>query len=266
MDVFESVDYLELTYINARPDDALYPDAWSTRRVETKPRNGYKVAARYSDGRIEMHSDEQRMGVHVVMSGDVCKELGVNARTIFDLTNRGARVTRLDCATDVFNAPLVFEDLWALARAGEYQCRLRKPPLRASDAATGDTIYFGRMKSSACTRVYNKAAEQGVAGEWIRVETMFRHRRAHDAAKALVAGKSIRSLNRGHVYVPKLAWWVEAMNVPATKTRAHQKPRDSRMEWLLKSVAPALRKEIELHGESVWNDFRDAVWCGLDLT
>lgn len=263
LNLSQHLDFLELTFpIFKQKPSVEYPEHWSKKAVETKPKNGYKVAYRYPDGRVEMfHPDQPNMGYHVVMGGQTLKALGENDLWLLEyFLENGARVTRLDCALDVFDMPLDFDELWASAKKGEFECRLRKPPLRTSDAKRGDTVYFGRMKSSVFTRIYNKAAEQNYDGSWVRVETVFRHSRANNAAKLMVKRKlDTPALIRGHVNLPRLKWWTDVMTQKAEKTRVDPPTADKRLSWLMNSVPSALAKEIHLQGEAVWLEFKARV-------
>lgn len=257
------LDWIEITYpiLGKRPM-VEYPSHWSTERVECKPKNGYKIAVRYADGREEMvHPDQPNMGIHITLPAQTLQNLKEDDKWLLNyFIGSGGKITRLDCALDAFGKKLNFDQLWLLVREGNYKCRLRKPPLRECDAKTGDTIYFGRMKASVCTRIYNKAAEQGVSGDWIRVETMFRHGRANNAAKMMVKQNlDCQSFVSGHVQIPDLEWWVDTMTKKPVKTRLDRSTQSKRYEWLMKSVAPTLAKEIHLHGNEVYDEFRARV-------
>jgi hypothetical protein len=261
--VHQHLDFIELTYpLFGRQLPEMYPSHWTEKAVETKPVNGYKVAARYADGRVEMsHPDQPNMGIHVIMPAQTLKALGEDDLWLLEFfLSNGARVTRIDTALDVFDMPLDFNELWELAKAKEYECRLRLPPLRTSDAMHGDTIYFGRMKSSVFTRIYNKAAEQNYDGSWVRVETVFRHSRANNAAKLMVKRElDTGALIRGHLNLPRLQWWTDVMTMKAEKTKFDRSTGDNRATWLMKSVAPTLAKEIFLRGDGFYDDFKARV-------
>jgi len=261
--VHQHLDFLELTYpLFNRQLPNMYPPHWTDKTVETKAVNGYKLAVRYPDGRVEMsHPDQPNMGIHVIMPAQTLKALGEDDLWLLEFfLQNGAKITRLDCALDVFEKPLDFDELWELAKAKEFECRLRSPALRTSDAEHGDTIYFGRMKSSIFTRVYNKAAEQKYAGSWVRVETVFRHSRANNAAKLMVKRSlDTGALIRGHLNLPRLQWWADVMTMKAEKTKFDRSTGDKRLEWLMTSVAPTLAKEIHLHGDAVYALFKARV-------
>ena len=255
----QHLDWIEVTYpiLGNRPN-VDYPEHWPKERVECKPHNGYAIAVRYADGRTEEnHPDHPNMGIHVTLPAQTLQTLQEDDKWLLEFfIGSGGKITRLDCALDVFGNSLNFNRLWSLVRQKQYQCRLRKPPLREHDAETGDTIYFGKMKSSVCTRIYNKAAEQNVTGEWTRVETMFRHSRANNAAKVMVKQNlECRALIAGHVKIPRLKWWTDIMTIAATKTRLDRPTQSKRLEWLMNSVAPTLAKEVFLHGGEVEREF-----------
>lgn len=254
------LDWLEITYpILGQKVDVCYPEHWEKKCVETKAFHGYTIGARYPDGRIEMvNPDSPAMGVHVQFSAQTLVALGEDDYDLLEFfIQHGAKITRMDCALDVFDLPLDFNELWQLAVSGEFECRLRKPPQRTMDAQRGDTIYFGKMKSSVFTRFYDKAAEQKQDKVWTRVETVFRHSRANNAAKLMVKRHlDTASLIRGHVNLPRLQWWLDVMTTKAEKTRLDPAREDKRLEWLLRTVPKALAKEIHLRGDEVYDTFK----------
>jgi DNA relaxase NicK len=201
------------------------------------------------------------MGVHITLPAQTLQNLQEDDKWLLRyFVEEGASISRLDFALDVLDKELNFNQLWALVQGGNFRCRLRKQPLRMQEAITGDTIYFGRMKSSICTRIYDKGAEQKVNRTWIRVETMMRHGRANHAAK-LYAGTdvSIPAIIAGHVQIPDLEWWADVMTKTPEKTRLARPNANKRHEWLMKSVAPTLAKEIFLHGDAVYSEFKARV-------
>lgn len=263
MQTNERIDFLEVTVpADGRKSVELYPENWTTKRVPCAPSSGYKVACRYPDGRIEMtHPGEKRMGYHIILSSKTLDALETPATEILrHFGEIGAKVTRLDCALDVFDYELSFDELWEHCKRREYICNVRTEPLRDHTPTEGDTVYFGRMKATALTRIYDKAKEQKVDRTWVRVETMFRRERASSAALKIVKGTPPRSLIHGHLQLPKLKWYADVMNCDRVATSAPRADGDKRMQWLLRSVAPTLAKEILLHGDDVWNMFRDATW------
>jgi DNA relaxase NicK len=259
----EHLDWIELTYpILAKAIPQMYPEHWQTNAVQCKPLFGYNNAVRYEDGRLEMwHSEQKSMGFHVSIPAQAIQALHEDDLWLLEyfITN-GAKITRLDCAVDVLDYPLPFDELWKLAQNDEFECRLRKDPQRTHETKRGDTIYFGRMKSSVFTRFYDKAAEQKQSGDWTRIETVFRHSRANNAAKLMVKRKlTTRQMIAGHVNLPRLQWWRDVMACEAVKTRVDPSMHDKRLDWLMNSVPSALAKEIKLRGETVRDLFNQRV-------
>lgn len=265
------LDWFECTIPRSKDEyGIMYPKNWTKRCVEGKPTNGYNHSTLYADGRQEMFNDKQAsMGIHVVITGKPLQVLCPNQESEIEMIEHfqsiGAKMTRIDCAVDVYDKPLDFKALWEMVVDGDYECRLRDEPLYDHSPTQGDTVYFGRMKSSVFTRIYDKGKEQKIDRNWVRIETVFRHARAHNAASAYRTGGTIAGLCAGHVRIPKLQWWTEVMSAEPVKTRLNRVDGDKRMEWLLKSVAPTLAKEISLHGDDVWNKFRDAVWEKVNI-
>lgn len=267
MQLENHLDWFEITIPREKHQLGVsYPKGWTKNHTEGKPLNGYNACTQYADGRLEMlHTGLVGMGIHVTLTGKplqvLCPTRESEVEMIEHFQAQGAKVSRLDCAVDVFDFPLDWEELWAICDAKDFECRLRGEPLIMHSKTEGDTVYFGKFKSTAATRIYDKAKEQRIKDkQWVRIETMFRHGRATSAAKNYAEGGSISGLIAGHLRIPKLDWWRTVMTQEPIKTRANRITSDNRQEWLLKSVAPALAKEIDLCGAEFWNKFRDAVW------
>lgn len=119
-------------------------------------------------------------------------------RRLVSLTDAGLslNVSRIDVAMDdkPEDGPglLDLDEISRKAQAHEYvsPCRSRQTVTEyvnvKGDAITGRTLYFGSRKSSAFVRIYDKAAEQGVAGHWVRVEYEFKQETAVRLVNAMV--------------------------------------------------------------------------------
>ena len=133
----------------------------------------------------------------------------------------------------------------------------------------GNTIYFGSSSSSTLCRMYDKAAEQGVEGHWVRVEFQFRRKNAGSAIEKVVnEGESgILGLFRSYIDFkagdpgdsnvtrqPTAPWWLQflrsaeksGLGLPAVK-RTIEEIRD----WFRRSIAPSLALLIEADGGCV---------------
>lgn len=172
-------------------------------------RNGYPECYSYNDILIHAPAAEhyERMGYCVMMKGSGIRWYasifkGFNfvgfLRRLVALTKTGLslNVSRIDIAMD--DKPqdgksgiLDLDTIIRKAELGEYISASRtKQTIREivqfkGDNISGRTIYFGSRKSTSYVRIYDKAAEQGVAGHWIRVEFEFKQETAMRIVNAI---------------------------------------------------------------------------------
>jgi len=156
-------------------------------------RNGYPTCYTYN-GVSLMCPDEkhyERMGYCVQFSGDgLAWYTGLFKNFSFSgffkrlrlLSESGlsVNVSRLDVAKDDKSGILDLDVIIQKAEANEYistsrtRSTIKEIMHYKGDKISGRTIYFGSRKSTSYIRIYDKAAEQGVAGHWIRVEYEFK--------------------------------------------------------------------------------------------
>jgi len=256
-----SLDWIEGTFKGKSL--LTYPPEFTTVKTECKPFNGYTVAVKYADGRIELNNPSRpEMGIHIVLSGQVLRNLPIEPMEALRwFINSGMTMTRLDCCLDALNYGLKPSRSTELLEAGDCLTTARRFPLWR-ELGMGYTQYFGTKSSQIYTRVYDKAKEQGIDGDWTRVETVFQSRRAILAGEQILKGKSILSLIRGHVDFPTWGEWKELFTSTPTTLKREYKDSNTRL-WLLKTAAPSLAREIIYDDEFVMR-FYDAVKFEVD--
>lgn len=165
-------------------------------------RNGYPICWEYSGVSVMCPAPEryEQMGFCVSMTGRGLEWYAslFSDFKIYDFfrkirgiveTGISLNVSRLDLALDdkpddKENGALDLDMIFDKAEKGEYISTARtKNTIREivqykGDNITGRTIYFGSRKSGSYIRIYDKAAEQGVTGHWIRVEFEFKQETA----------------------------------------------------------------------------------------
>lgn len=171
--------------------------------------SGYRKSLRFRNISI-YHDGRDDMGCHVEMTGQGCRQYEAQFdcnpwSDLFQavLTAQG-KFTRLDLALDAVDGSLPLARLCAAVQQpsqirtlfGEWR-RIQKGPFTQGNGERGETLYLGSSKSHVQFRIYNKAQQLGIEGDWIRFEIQLRNKRAQEAAKLFVASPSIGPLSTG---------------------------------------------------------------------
>ena len=131
----------------------------------------------------------KNMGICVQLTGEGCREycmLKGNPLALVGILHRlkpSDAVTRIDIAKDDFDGNL---NLTMISKMDKQSIRTKlegQTEIRKSDG--GHTIYFGARESEYEVRIYNKAIQMHVEGEWIRVEQVLRKKKADSFARYL---------------------------------------------------------------------------------
>lgn len=259
------IDWIAVTF--KRGVVPSFPPELSTKSVEVKAFNAYNQAERYEDGRIVLrHSEREEMGVHVIFSGETLRNIPISPRDLLAyLVKVGGTVKRLDCALDAFKSGMRVQTLTAAIKRGKGRFRAKETPFWADPKTGGYTQYIGKKSSEVYARVYDKAIEQGVAGDWKRAEVVFQGDKAHPAALALLKGASIASLITGVVDFPTVRQWRAI--IEAEPVEIHVKRKDgATLVWLLQSAAPSLARLMYLDGnDESFHRFVSTVFDELNI-
>jgi hypothetical protein len=246
-----SIDWISCTFKDSKK--LSYPQELTREKVECKPLNGYNLAARYSDGRIELtHTTRKEMGTHVIFSGGTIKQTPIEAKTILShLVLHGGIITRLDIAVDCRGFGLKPQDATREIENDNIITLARQFPTWHDPKQKGYTQYIGKKTSSAFCRIYDKAAEMGLDGDWTRVECSFSGKRAMVAAQECLRDADYRSLVRGFVDFSEWREWKEIMSAIPVQTK-YSRPVSNTKRWLLSSAAPSLARELYLDGDDAF--------------
>lgn len=129
--------------------------------------------------RVNIGGDIYKQGWQVVLSGGVCSKI-TDWRAVAEFVAIWqARITRCDLKIDLIDggvSPNQFRK--------EYEAQYGDDTPRQFSfvkSRNGDTVYLGSRSSERMMRVYDKAAEQGVRADWLRVEMEFKEGEAHRA-------------------------------------------------------------------------------------
>lgn len=158
--------------------------------------SGYRKSLRFGNISI-FYEGREDMGCHVEMSGQGCRHYeglfsgnpwGALFRSVLDSQGK---FTRLDLALDTVDGSLPLDRLCAAVQDPENQIRtlfgewrrIVKGSFRQGEGITGETLYLGSSKSHVLFRIYNKAQEVGIKGDWVRFELQLRDKRAQEAVR-----------------------------------------------------------------------------------
>jgi len=222
-------------------------------------------------------------------AGTVCVSLPAQSLSyfagLFDIISAlslpGIRATRVDLAFDDRLGRVEWAYLDALVEAfvgdssiscDEIITRLRRVDEFRTLSGPGRTYYFGAPSSDTRLRIYDKAAEQGLDGHWIRFEYQLRRGPARLIWDALVQDSGAAEICASYWRVarrpsdssdsnssrwPAAPWFAELIaggsgrpSVAATETTL----ADS-MRWISSQVAPSLAAIREALGPAAFSQW-----------
>lgn len=275
------MDWFEFTLC----DDFMVRDRWhclshyikipgvSFRRVP-RGMHGYKTQFSYGKTVILLDGSEG-MGVHVILSGQALREMSNDPLELLHwVLHNGGKVSRIDLAFDNVDGELTLLRVKRAVNAGAVSCRAKeyrqmKRGRISTGEVTGETFYFGSAQSDTQYRIYDKAAEQGLDGHWIRCEGQYRHENAQRVAQLihearLDVGPVFCGLLRGYLNILtpsktdtnksrwKVAkWWLDLLQgAEKIKLSLVKQPPSlhRRREWFIKQVAPTFAMLLDGFG------------------
>ena len=228
-------------------------------------------------------------GVKLLLGGreDVCADLsGVGCRFLetangdsFDWASLlswlehepRANISRLDVACDDKTGLLQMPKMVKYTADGKYISRARKRRWISGDE---ESIIFGSPSSDTRLRIYNKALERGVKGEWLRAEFQFRDQAAdsfilnleHVKDIGLCYGGVMNNYLRytiinpetcdGHYErVPTVRWWREFLGTVAKikniTVGGMEYNYGTLVDYLEKQVASSIRTYVLANGGDI---------------
>lgn len=236
--------------------------------------HGYRKQVVYGKVRFLMDGNED-MGVHVIMSGEAIRQMRADILSLLEwVLHEGGKVSRIDLALDDVTGNLTLSRVKRAVRSGAVSCRAKeyrqmKKGNLSTGNVTGETFYFGSAQSRTQYRIYDKAAERGIEGHWVRCEGEYRNENAHQVATMI----NEESLNVGRVYcgllrgslnflVPSSTdtnkarwktakWWLDLLNDAEKLKLSVTKPEPSlerSAKWLEKQVAPTIATLLDGYG------------------
>ena len=255
----QRIHWLEVTFKSEKHKKL--PDSLPQEGIECRPLHGYNSGTKFSDGRMEfIHTARPDMGLHIQWDGSALDGSTVDPLSLVEfLFSAGAKFTRIDLATDAKNYNLKAGDATNEIREKRFKCRCKKTPAWFDPSFGGWTQYLGTKASEIHLRIYDKAAELGIKGDYTRVELVVRGKRAQKAAQAVVSGIDFRSLVAGYASFPEWKEWGEVMVADVVALPAEKKETATDL-WLLNQCAKTLARRLdELGDDELWFRFIDQV-------
>lgn len=217
---------------------------------------GYNRGLRMNAGFVLWNSERPGQGIGVQLAGLDLQALRHTEVSEIDMLRfisaQGGHASTIHSAINVHDSGGDVRQLIAAHDTGEVTARARQMGVYTSKTRVGekwldgDTFYIGSAKSAIQIRVYNKAAEQGIDGDWIRIEIVWRGRHAR-AAHEMMLRVGIEATTRGailHQVSTRLPWWTSAMSGETVAPLPVTRRPSERYKWLHTVVIPALRRQI----------------------
>nr|CRY94988.1 hypothetical protein [uncultured prokaryote] len=215
------------------------------------PLHGYEDAwinKRGGMARVMLSPPGHTMGVHIQLPGQALALMNP-LDTLHTVKAAQASVTRIDIAVDVRGVGDP-EDIYQALLLGLGGTKAQKFTLLTG--TTGKTCYVGSRMSEFYLRVYDKAAQMGIEGHWVRIELECKGRRAKWVAETVRAEGYgvIPSMIKRFVGCPNVGWYVDALSrVDAPTGRPQPKKMTDTRAWLLGTVAKTLARETKENTE-----------------
>lgn len=218
---------------------------------------GYDRAMQLSIGVIHWHSERPEQGVSVELSGSALAASRDAGAADLDLLHHvsaiDGNVSTMDAAIDLYNMSADAFDVIRSRDDGTIRTTASMIGTQQSTKRTregwlaGDTVYIGSPKSDRQVKIYNKAAEQGIAGkDWTRIEMRWRGRHARAAHSAMLLfgiGETVRKAVLSMVQIP-YDWFHEAMNGNLADIEPTRRKETNTKDWLLGIVLGVLEREL----------------------
>jgi len=234
-------------------------------------RHGYNCSEKFETGVVTMwHDSEDRMGMHVVLSGSALRALTAKGFppdfVLRELKRLSCRCSRIDLAIDLYQSSLKMVNFYESERL-PYKGKGRTPQITpVGTDMQGFTIYVGSRSSDKFLRIYDKAKEQkDFTSDYKRIELECKGAVAHWLGDALPEKTTMEGYELASSIIKTMVnfsspQWAQAL---ASNTVEFSTPKPSARDtyaWLIKSCAPALARVVaENPSKDVLNEFARAL-------
>jgi len=213
----------------------VFGGAWAKAARSRAP---YTDAWMDTDSGLALYASPNLLHCCVEITGQGCERLYALGKAEATLKGAVDRITRVDIACDIETSTKPAEFVAIVSHE-----RMRSSGYQKSE--TGETCYVGSKKSDRYARVYRYYAPHPRA-HLLRIEHVFRREYAKTVAKAILdtslddvaaaAGKAFGWAHSG--------WKVDERDAPDISVTSPEKGGGSTITWLVRSVAPAIRRLI----------------------
>lgn len=256
---YYSVDWLRYTVPYLLPLSECVPDGevFQPSGVVIRPLQNYNQAVSLVYGSIHWNTERPEQKRLVQFTGTDLAGLLAAGEDISRLLGYvaglgGLNVTRLDFAVDVRGWGARPEDLKTAFDAGRGITAAQSATFvdgrKRSGESTGSTLYLGSRSSEKFMRVYDKAAQMGVDGDWIRVELELKGDAARAALFAMVWYGIVatgKTLLRSFMRDTGVEWYDAAIDGEGgAYVEPVGRPVTARERWIFEQVIPALDTEL----------------------
>jgi len=255
----QRIHWLEVTFKSEKQKKL--PESLPQEGVECYALHGYNAGMKFADGRMEFtHTARPDMGLHIQWDGNSLDNAEMPVLSLVEfLLSAGAKFTRIDLATDAKNYNLKPETATDEVRKKAFRCRCKKTPAWFDPSFGGWTQYMGTKASEIYLRIYDKAAELRITGDYTRVELVVKGRRAQKAAEAIIRGTDFRALVLGYADFPDWLEWREIMGADVVSLPTEKKETATDL-WLLNQCAKTLARRLDETGDDeLWFRFLEQV-------
>lgn len=231
---------------------------------------GYNRAQKLTIGVIHWHDANPAQGISVELTGsDLAQSRKADIEELDLLRHVAAlygKVSTMDSAIDVYRHNARPRDILTARDNDTLRTSVKDIGEYANTKLSGgvwrkaDTVYVGSPKSDRQMKVYNKAAQVGIPGDWIRIEMRWRGPFARAAHQAM--------LNHGIAETTRAAvlsmvdfdarWWRVALTGPLADIEPVGRKETKTLDWLMGAVLNTLDRELHYEQDRGERELYDA--------
>lgn len=246
------VDWLGFTSpLTLMPIPELFVVTGGKGFTEVQPHNGYKTAYRNPLGAlVQWNTERPEMRVLSQYSGTTLGryiDAGIRPDQIMQIhANReDSRITRIDLAFDLLDTGFNIQQRYNELKSGNVKCSTSRANLVVG-LDGGQTLYVGSRQSDKFLRIYDKAAEMSIPGDWVRVELEVKGDTARALGTQLVNASELTMARVAKQMLWSMVQWDDPIwqhlcsDTLAIDFSISHKKGDNIKSWLADQVAPAI--------------------------
>jgi phage replication initiation protein len=199
------IDWIAWTFKDENPGNAIESAGLSCLDFSQCDYGGMGYRKSLRAGNVVIFYDgTPGMGCHVSMTGQGCRMYEAASkvsncwyRLLLRVSAAGGTFTRIDLALDNIDGSLDLARLKECIDRLEVRTRFKggqeinKFSFLQNPTKQGKTVYLGSPASRIKIRFYDKAAQLGIDGDWVRCELQLMAERACEVVKYITTGKDV---------------------------------------------------------------------------